>query len=100
MRLSSLLFIGPSLATTLPSKPFLHQEALSQADAVKEAFQHAWNGYTKYAFPHDELHPVSNGYGDSRFASLLSFSPCMILTMYCIEMDGALLPLMPSRPRS
>lgn len=66
MRLSALLFIGPSLAATLPSQPFLHQEALSQADAVKEAFQHAWNGYTKYAFPHDELHPVSNGYGDSR----------------------------------
>ncbi|KAJ5725368.1 Mannosyl-oligosaccharide alpha-1-2-mannosidase [Penicillium malachiteum] len=37
-----------------------------KADAVKEAFQHAWNGYMKYAFPHDELHPVSNGYGDSR----------------------------------
>lgn len=37
-----------------------------KADAVKEAFQHAWNGYVKYAFPHDELHPVSNGYGDSR----------------------------------
>ncbi|BCR86649.1 glycoside hydrolase family 47 protein [Aspergillus chevalieri] len=66
MRLSAFLFIGPSLAATLPSQPFLHQEALSQADAVKEAFQHAWNGYTKYAFPHDELHPVSNGYGDSR----------------------------------
>jgi hypothetical protein len=38
----------------------------AKADAVKEAFQHAWNGYVKYAFPHDELHPVSNGYGDSR----------------------------------
>ena len=37
-----------------------------KADAVKEAFQHAWDGYMKYAFPHDELHPVSNGYGDSR----------------------------------
>jgi mannosyl-oligosaccharide alpha-1,2-mannosidase len=38
----------------------------AKADAVKEAFQHAWDGYSKYAFPHDELHPVSNGYGDSR----------------------------------
>lgn len=37
-----------------------------KADAVKEAFQHAWDGYVKYALPHDELHPVSNGYGDSR----------------------------------
>lgn len=98
MRLSSLLFIGPSLAATLPSQPLLHQEeALSQADAVKEAFQHAWNGYTKYAFPHDELRPVSNGYGDSRY---VTFSRArMILMMYCVETDGALLPLMPSRPR-
>jgi mannosyl-oligosaccharide alpha-1,2-mannosidase len=38
----------------------------AKADAVKEAFQHAWDGYSKYAFPHDELHPVSNTYGDSR----------------------------------
>ena len=37
-----------------------------RANAVKEAFQHAWDGYYEYAFPHDELHPVSDGYGDSR----------------------------------
>lgn len=37
-----------------------------KADAVKEAFQHAWDGYTKYALPHDELRPVSNGFADSR----------------------------------
>jgi mannosyl-oligosaccharide alpha-1,2-mannosidase len=33
---------------------------------VKEAFNHAWTGYRQHAFPHDELHPVSGGYGDSR----------------------------------
>lgn len=38
----------------------------AKADAVKEAFQHAWDGYMKYAFPHDELTPVSNGHADSR----------------------------------
>jgi mannosyl-oligosaccharide alpha-1,2-mannosidase len=37
-----------------------------KADAVREAFRHAWGGYKQYAFPHDELHPVSNGFGDSR----------------------------------
>lgn len=42
-----------------------------RADAVKEAFQFAWNGYMKYAFPHDELHPVSNGFGDSRYGGTL-----------------------------
>ncbi|KAL4863688.1 hypothetical protein BDV12DRAFT_25423 [Aspergillus spectabilis] len=38
----------------------------SRATAVKEAFSHAWDGYYEYAFPHDELHPISNSYGDSR----------------------------------
>ena len=38
-----------------------------RADAVKEAFTFAWTGYYKYAFPHDELHPVTNTYGDSRY---------------------------------
>jgi hypothetical protein len=37
-----------------------------RSDAVREAFRFAWTGYKKYAFPHDELHPVSNGYGDTR----------------------------------
>lgn len=37
-----------------------------RAAGVKEAFQFAWDGYYKYAFPHDELHPVSNSYSDSR----------------------------------
>jgi mannosyl-oligosaccharide alpha-1,2-mannosidase len=39
-----------------------------RADAVKSAFQTAWDGYEKYAFPHDELHPVTNTFGDSRYA--------------------------------
>ncbi|KAJ5551744.1 Glycoside hydrolase family 47 [Penicillium sp. DV-2018c] len=41
-------------------------EDSAKADAVKEAFQHAWNGYVKYAFPNDELAPVSNGFTNSR----------------------------------
>lgn len=37
-----------------------------RAEAVKAAFQFAWDGYVEYAFPHDELHPISNSYSDSR----------------------------------
>ncbi|KAI6250053.1 putative mannosyl-oligosaccharide alpha-1,2-mannosidase 1B [Erysiphe necator] len=39
-----------------------------RADAVREAFRFAWNGYTQYAFPNDELLPVSNGFANSRNA--------------------------------
>ena len=37
-----------------------------RADAVKQTFQIAWDGYYKYAFPNDELHPVSNSFGNPR----------------------------------
>ncbi|TKA28340.1 Mannosyl-oligosaccharide alpha-1,2-mannosidase 1B [Salinomyces thailandicus] len=37
-----------------------------RAAAVKEAFQFAWDGYYQYAFPNDELHPISNSFSNSR----------------------------------
>ncbi|KAF8867132.1 glycoside hydrolase [Acephala macrosclerotiorum] len=37
-----------------------------RADAVKAAFTYAWDGYYKYAFPNDELHPISNSFSNSR----------------------------------
>lgn len=37
-----------------------------RAQAVRDAFIFAWNGYNQYAFPNDELHSVSNSYGNSR----------------------------------
>lgn len=48
------------------SRPDNHTLNRERADAVKAAFEFAWDGYQKYAFPHDELHPVSNSYSDSR----------------------------------
>jgi mannosyl-oligosaccharide alpha-1,2-mannosidase len=75
MRISSLsLPLALGLVGTAAAYPHPEQgpdlrrgpDNKAKADAVKEAFQHAWDGYVKYAFPHDELHPVSNGYGDSR----------------------------------
>lgn len=68
--LTVLSLLGSTIAhpygeteAVLRSEPKSNQ---AKADAVKEAFQHAWNGYMKYAFPHDELTPVSNGHADSR----------------------------------
>ncbi|ORY12533.1 mannosyl-oligosaccharide alpha-1,2-mannosidase-like protein [Clohesyomyces aquaticus] len=42
--------------------------ASDRAQAVIDVFRTAWDGYHTYAFPHDELHPVTNGYSDSRNA--------------------------------
>ncbi|KAL9110751.1 MAG: hypothetical protein Q9227_004743 [Pyrenula ochraceoflavens] len=37
-----------------------------RAQAVKDAFQFAWDGYFQYAFPNDELLPVTNSFSNSR----------------------------------
>lgn len=76
MRISSLSLpltvlglVGSATAYPYPEAETISRRALdnqAKADAVKEAFQHAWDGYIKYAFPHDELRPVSNGHADSR----------------------------------
>ncbi|KAL4895738.1 putative mannosyl-oligosaccharide alpha-1,2-mannosidase 1B [Aspergillus ambiguus] len=68
LSLTALSLVSPSLAYPQyrTERPLQDKVALSRADTIKEAFSHAWDGYKKYAYPHDELHPVSNGYGDSR----------------------------------
>jgi mannosyl-oligosaccharide alpha-1,2-mannosidase len=44
-------------------------EASQRANAVKDAFQVAWSGYKQHAFPHDQLHPLSNSYDDDLYGS-------------------------------
>ncbi|OAT10644.1 mannosyl-oligosaccharide alpha-1,2-mannosidase [Blastomyces gilchristii SLH14081] len=54
------------------SSPVLHKEYIrsqknaDRAQEVKDAFEFAWNGYMEYAFPQDELRPVSNTASNSR----------------------------------
>jgi mannosyl-oligosaccharide alpha-1,2-mannosidase len=40
--------------------------AEERAQAVVDTFRTAWVGYYEYAFPNDELKPVSNGFSNSR----------------------------------
>jgi mannosyl-oligosaccharide alpha-1,2-mannosidase len=85
--LAPLLAALPWTAIAVPHGPQLNKKqsyghgssASQRAAAVKEAFTHAWDGYYKYAFPHDELHPVSNTYSDSRYVYVLQetrLCPC------------------------
>jgi mannosyl-oligosaccharide alpha-1,2-mannosidase len=67
MRVSSLFVPLTALAlaghaSALPSK---RDTQAQRANAVKEAFQTAWDGYYTYAFPHDQLHPEDNTFDDS-----------------------------------
>jgi mannosyl-oligosaccharide alpha-1,2-mannosidase len=38
-----------------------------RAQAVVDTFKLSWEGYYKYAFPNDELKPVTNGFSNSRY---------------------------------
>jgi len=53
------------------SRPDNHTLNRERADAVRDAFTYAWNGYQKYAFPNDELHPISNSYSNSKCVKLI-----------------------------
>ena len=47
------------------------QNPQAEAAVIRAAFLHAWDGYVRYAWGHDELRPLSNGYRDWYPASLL-----------------------------
>ena len=86
MRFTSYLLVASAAVTSIFALPVPEQEPSesrrrprftpnkARADAVQEAFVHAWTGYKKYAFPNDELLPVSNGFGNSRSAQAFRVS--------------------------
>jgi mannosyl-oligosaccharide alpha-1,2-mannosidase len=64
-----LLFIilpGRNSSTPIPQDPSPSHINLDRGEAIKTAFDFAWDGYYRYAFPHDELKPLSNSPGYSR----------------------------------
>ena len=59
-----ILFLGVCLALALPIRLAAQPSPAAEAAAVREAFLHAWNGYERYAWGHDELLPLSRGHRD------------------------------------
>ena len=56
-----------TLCLTATAAPSIEEKRdIQRASAVKAAFRHAWDGYTTYAYGHDELRPLTNGTTDSR----------------------------------
>jgi ER degradation enhancer, mannosidase alpha-like 2 len=62
-----------SMAQTAPSdqKPASSPTDAEMADRVRQEFVHAWEGYKKYAWGHDELKPLSKSYHDWYAGSLM-----------------------------
>lgn len=60
---------APTATATLPACKKIQYDFLAgtggnatRADAVKEAYQYAWNAYSEYAFGKDELLPLTKSY--------------------------------------
>jgi ER degradation enhancer, mannosidase alpha-like 2 len=61
-KLIGLLLIAAITAPiACPQTPINKPQLATQ---VREEFLHAWNGYKKYAWGHDDLKPISKGYHD------------------------------------
>lgn len=75
--------ISPSLARAAMRDP------QSVAQSVKDEFVHAWSGYKRFAWGHDEVHPVS-GKASEFFIKDHSFGLSMLEavdTLYVMELD-------------
>jgi mannosidase alpha-like ER degradation enhancer 2 len=74
-----LLLLPLSLSAQTPNKKL--------AAEVKAEFLHAWNGYKKYAWGHDDLKPLSKTYHDWYPQPLLMTPVDSLDTMIIMEMD-------------
>src|SRR5437660_2640453 len=61
-RLITVLLITLLLAPAVNSQTRAKKQQL--AEQVRSEFLHAWNGYKKYAWGHDDLRPLSKSYHD------------------------------------
>src|SRR5690349_14061165 len=59
-KLIIFLFVLCSLSSVNAQQP----NRVKLATEVKTEFLHAWNGYKKYAWGHDDLNPLSKTYHD------------------------------------
>ncbi|KAG0136001.1 glycoside hydrolase [Tuber indicum] len=89
--LTALLTAATTLgAPNIPLDARKRQATNARTDAVKEAFLHSWNGYTKFAFGFDELSPVSNKGTNSRNGWGASIVDAMS-TAILMELDDVVL---------
>lgn len=59
----------------------------SEAERVKREFVHAWNGYERYAWGHDDLRPLSKGHRDWYAHPLLMTPVDSLDTMLLMGLD-------------
>jgi ER degradation enhancer, mannosidase alpha-like 2 len=86
IRLLALIVIGCLLAPIPNAQARVNEEAL--AEQVRTEFLHAWNGYKKYAWGHDDLKPLSKTYHDWYAQPLLMTPVDALDTMIIMGLNG------------
>ncbi|KAJ1672465.1 Mannosyl-oligosaccharide 1,2-alpha-mannosidase IB, partial [Spiromyces aspiralis] len=81
-----LVAISNMMTALVAAKPLAaDSQASSRRDAVKQAMQHAWEGYRRYAFDSDELQPLSktstNNWGGWEMTILDSLDTLYVMGM-------------------
>ena len=71
----------------IPVTVLAQQPNRKLAAEVKAEFLHAWNGYKKYAWGHDDLKPLSKTYHDWYSQSLLMTPVDALDTMILMDLD-------------
>src|SRR5688572_7655860 len=87
---SILLLFAVVSSSFAQTKPKIDKKRL--ADQVKSEFLHAWNGYKKYAWGHDDLLPLSRGfkdwYGETLLMTPVDSLDTLILLGFKTEADA------------
>lgn len=88
---------APAPAAGKPARPGIPAITMSPAaraalaDSVRAEFLHAWRGYEKYAWPHDDLRPVSrthrDWYGESVLMTPVDALDALIMLGFDAEAD-------------
>src|SRR5919106_6007061 len=87
MRLQKLLAITLLFLVSVQSTFAQNKNRQQLANAVRAEFLHAWNGYQKYAWGHDDLKPLSKTYHDWYPQPLLMTAVDSLDTMIIMQMD-------------
>src|SRR5712671_4445254 len=81
----AFLILSGLTAPNTRAQQKVHREQL--AAQVRSEFMHAWNGYKKYAWGHDDLRPLTKTYHDWYGESLLMTPVDSLDTMIIMGFD-------------
>lgn len=68
--LSAALLSAVSAAPAQPQRggeKRQYDSPVNRSQAVVDTFKLSWEAYYQYAFPNDELYPITNSFGNSRY---------------------------------